>query len=238
VASKRFSPQKARLQLKQLIQQAAATEPNLAQKLTALAKWIENKKDGLLTSKPYVLDLLTEVILDAELWLVLRSFSSEERQQFYEGESFSVTEQYWLEVLFTRWVNEQDRNFPTWRREVMNGNFKRDDEDILRDLSREITGQGGSALWKHLLDLSMATDLLTSGRVKASLCVQLTTNAGQYLTEKQTKWEATLMHWGIERGLLVSYNPMEDLLVPRLIVVILRYSDSPTAPCYTVIKDL
>ncbi|WP_139276512.1 hypothetical protein [Spirulina major] len=235
---KRLSPQEARTRLGILTQQASNTQPNLAQKLTALSKWIKDKKDGLLTSKPYVLDLLTEIILDVELWLILSAFSPEDRQELYASENFSVTEQYWFDVLFPRWINDQDPKFPTWKREVMNGNFKREDESILRDLTREIEGRGGSYLWKHLLDLSMATDLLASGQQEATLCVQLTTLSEPYLTEKRQSWEATLQYWDILWGLLVSYNPMGDALTLRLAEDILRCSDAPTANGYNLVTNL
>lgn len=236
--SKRLSPQKAREKLGQLTQQATATELPLAQKLTALTKWIEDKKDGLLTSKPYVLALLTEVILDAELWLALRSLSPEQRQQLYLSENNSAAEQYWFEVLFPRWIKDRDPKFPNWKREVMQGNFKRDDELILRNLAREIESRGGSYLWRHLLDLSMATDLLASGESESPLCVQLTTVSGRYLADKRRGWEETLQYWRIQRGLLVSYNPTDNSLVSRLVTVILSYSDEPSANGYNVVTDL
>lgn len=189
-------------------------------------------------NKPSVLDLLTEVILDAELWLALSSLDEASRQQIYTEQGFPITDQYWLEVLFPKWINDRDPKFPKWKREVMGGKFKREDEPILRELSREIQRGGGSYLWKHLLDLSMATDLLASGPAEAPLCVQLTTVSGTYLTGKQQAWEATLADWNIERGLLISYNPMETNLVAKLVTIILSYSDAPLDPCYTVVTDL
>ncbi len=158
---KRLSPQEARTRLQELTQQAITTEPDLAQKLTALTKWIENKKDGLLMSKAYVLDLLTEIILDAELWLALRSLSDSKRQEFYGIENFSATERYWFEVLLPRWIYDADPKFPNWRREVMNGNFQRGDAVFLSSLGRELIGRGGSYLWRHLLDLSIGKMLRT-----------------------------------------------------------------------------
>ncbi|MEA5417939.1 hypothetical protein VB712_01805 [Spirulina sp. CCNP1310] len=223
---KRLSPQEARTRLEELTQRATTTEPNLAQKLAALSKWIEPKKDGLLVSKPYVLDLLTEVIGDSEIWFGLRSLSDSERQQFYASENFSVTEQYWLEVLFPRWISDPDPKFPNWRREVMNGNFRREDARLLKSLGRELTRKGGSYLWRHLLDLSMATDLLASGQRESSLCVQLTTISEPHLDQKRQAWEMTLQFWCIERGLLISYNPMENDLVDRLAATIFDHSNS------------
>lgn len=238
MASQRLSPQEARSRLEQLIQQASTPEPKLAKKLTALTKWIKDKKDGLLMSKPDVLDLLTEVILDAELWFALRSLSLEQRQQLYLIENKPVTEQYWLEVLFPRWINDQDPKFPSWKQEVMKGNFKREDASILRDLAREIEGRGGSCLWRYLLDLSMATDLLAAGECENPLCVQLTTVSGPYLVDKRQEWEATLGYWSIERGLLVSYNSMGNSLVSRLVIVILQCSDELPATGYNVVTNL
>jgi hypothetical protein len=209
----------------------------LAKKLQALSKWIADKKDGLLMSKPYVLDLLLEVITDAETWLCLSALSTDERLLLYTSENFSIVEQYWLEVLFPRWIETPDPKFPTWRREVMNGNFKREDEPILGNLAQELQHQGGTFLWRHVLDLSMATDLLASGQQKKVLCVQLTTVSGQYLTKKQEDWKAALQHWQIERGLLVSYSPMEDSLVLRLVKIITSTSDLSTTISYDV-KEL
>lgn len=233
--SSRPNSKQAREFLAQLTQQAQIVEPKLAQKLVALTKWIKDKKDGLLMSKPYVLDLLGEMILDVRLWLSLKPLSQQDRQKLYIGENFPVTQQYWLEVLFPRWFNDEDPKFPNWRREVMNGNFKRDDEQVLRDISREMEKRGSSFIWKHLLDLSMATDLLSSGQQEKALCVQLTTLSEAYLDGKKQGWGETLTYWRIERGLLLSYNPAENALVPQIVTVILSYSDTPTAPCYTVI---
>jgi acyl-CoA-binding protein len=235
VPSSRLNPQQAREKLAKLAQETQTVEPKLAQKLVVLTKWIKDKKDGLLTSKPYVLDLLGEMILDAGLWLALKPLSQEDRQKLYLNLNFSVTQQYWIEILFPRWFNDEDPKFPTWRREVMNGNFKRDDEQMLRDISSEMGKRRGSFLWKHLLDLSMATDLLASGQKETVLCVQLTTLSEAYLDGKKQRWEETLTYWSIERGLLLSYNPAEKALVSQLVTAILKYSDTPTAPCYTVV---
>lgn len=234
MALKKFSPAEVRERLKRLIQHTQSSEPNLAHKLSALAKWIKDKKDGLLVSKPYVLDLLIEVILDTEFWLVLQTLSPEDRQPF----NLSVTEQYWFEVLFPKWINAPDPKFPTWKREVMDGQFKREDEAVLQALFQEIGKRNGCYLWKHLLDLSMATDLLASGEAQEALCTQLTTLSEPYFTDKKKKWGETLTYWGIERGVIISYNPMEKTLVTKLVTVILQYSDRPLTSCYTIITDL
>jgi len=84
----------------------------------------------------------------------------------------------------------------------------------------------------------MATDLLASGELEEPLCTQLTTLSEPYFTEKRQKWEETLTYWGIERGGIISYNPMEENLVTQLVTVILQYSDRPVTSCYTIVKDL
>ena len=80
-------------------------------------------------------------------------------------------------------------------------------------------------IYKLLVDLSMATDLIVGNKVGMCLCVQLTTVHKGYLQEKLTEWEKTLRHWDIERGLLVSYIPNSDCEV-RLAKIILSANDT------------
>jgi len=82
-------------------------------------------------------------------------------------------------------------------------------------------------LWKYPLDLSMATDLLEMGLTDVALFVQITTLAAQYLPEKQIAWENTLEHWNIQRGLLISYNPMPtNNVAQRISRIVFRHIDS------------
>ncbi|MDB9510462.1 hypothetical protein PN499_04615 [Kamptonema animale CS-326] len=53
----------------------------------------------------------------------------------------------------------------------------------------------------------MATDLVVAGNKNISLCVQLTQTHVNQWVDKRKKWEDTLDYWGIQRGLIISYNP-------------------------------
>jgi hypothetical protein len=236
VASQRLKAREIRNQLEELIAQANSTEPKLAQRLRHLESWIANRKDGLLNSKPYVLDLLVEVILDSRLWLNLKPLSSAQKQDIYSEMNITPAQQYWFDVLFTRWVNERDPKLPLWKQQVMAGNFNRDDEPLLRLISQEIKKLGGSCLWRHILDLSMATDLMITGLNKLPLGIQLTTVSGKYLKGKQSEWEKTLIYWKIKRGLLVSYNPASANYLSSLINLLFVNSDSLPSNCYNVRK--
>ncbi len=56
-----------------------------------------------------------------------------------------------------------------------------------------------------------------------------------YIDQKRQGWETTLQSWHIERGLLISYNPMKNALVAELATVILEHSDSLATTNYCVI---
>ena len=230
----KFNAKEIRARLDELIVQADKIEPTLAKRLIDLRKWIKQKKDGCLNSKPYVLDLLAEVVLDSTFWLDLNPLNVTQRQFIYTEMNCSPAQQYWFDVLFPQWLNERDPKLPIWKQEVMAGNFNRDDEIIIRSISQKIEALGGSCLWNHILDLSMATDLVTTGIRKDPLCVQLTTVSGINLTQKHEKWQKTLIYWSIKRGLLISYNSMRSNHVAILADRILNCSDNLPTPCYTV----
>ena len=230
----KFNAKEIRTRLDELIVQADKIEPTLAKRLIDLRKWIKQKKDGCLNSKPYVLDLLAEVVLDSTFWLALNHLNVTQRQFIYTEMNCSPAQQYWFDVLFPQWLNERDPKLPIWKQEVMAGNFNRDDEIIIRSISQKIEALGGSCLWNHILDLSMATDLVTTGIRKDPLCVQLTTVSGINLTQKHEKWQKTLIYWSIKRGLLISYNSMRSNHVAILADRILNCSDNLPTPCYTV----
>ena len=230
----KINAREIRARLDGLIVQADKIEPNLAKRLIDLRKWIKEKKDGCLNSKPYVLDLLTEVVLDATFWLALNPLNATQRQIIYTEMNSSPAQQYWFDALFPQWLNERDPKLPIWKQEVMAGNFNRDDEIIIRSISQKIEALGGSCLWNHILDLSMATDLVTTGILKSPLCVQLTTVSGVHLTQKYENWQKALIYWNIKRGLLISYNYMRPNHVTILADLILNCSDNLPTPCYTV----
>jgi hypothetical protein len=91
---------------------------------------------------------------------------------------------------------------------------------------------GGDALWRYILDLSMATDLVVVGNQKVPICVQLTTLAGGGLTQKRERWQKILAYWKIERALLVSYIP-KGTYYNSLAEVIFINSDILPSICYT-----
>lgn len=231
----RLSAAEIRVRLEALIIEAQTIEPCLQERLINLRSWIKKKTDKELAQKSSVVGLLSEVILDSRFWLAIKTLTTEQRQQFYTSMRISPAEQYWFDVLFPLWFNEPDPKLNSWKRELMAGNFSQSDEQIIRDVSREIELGGGSCIWRHTLDLSMATDLLATGLANNPLCVQITTGNIHNLDEKKPKWESTLKHWHIQRGLLISYNPVpNNTAAKRIAVVVLQNGDSLPLSCYTL----
>ena len=72
MTTQRLPAKQVKAELDSLIKDAVSIEPALAKRLDELRRWIKDKKVGLLTRKPLVLDFLTELILDARLWLKLK----------------------------------------------------------------------------------------------------------------------------------------------------------------------
>lgn len=214
-----------KLELRSLIDEASAVEPALAKRLDDIWHWIKDKKVGLLTSKRVVLDFLTELILDAKLWLKLRSLNPEQKQDFFERSQLSPVAQYWYQFLFTQWIDEADPKLAIWKKRMMSGAYSQKDEAFINSVSEEIEASGGACLYRHILDLSMATDLAVSGSSALPLCVQLTVLAEKWLENKKDNWEATIRYWGVRRGLLVSINPRNERDRLLLADVILEKSD-------------
>jgi hypothetical protein len=230
--TRRLSPSEIKQYLDAVIEKAAISEPLLANRLRDLKKWIATKKDGFLSSKVQVLDLLTEVVIDSELWLNLSELSSNERLAFYEEEQLTSAEKFWIDVLFPSWFKERDPHSPIWKQKIMAGEFPQNDEKLIGTLQEEIENFGGSTLWRYILDLSMATDLLVAGDLETPICVQLTTNSGEWLNSKNFKWKEILFYWNIPRGLLISYSP-KRLNYSCLAKVILQDSDTLPHSCYS-----
>lgn len=214
-----------KLELRSLIDRSSAAEPALAKRLDDIWHWIKDKKVGLLTSKRVVLDFLTELILDAKLWLKLRSLNDEQKEDFFERSQLSPVAQYWYQFLFTQWIDESDPKLAIWKKRMMSGDYSQKDEALINSVSEEIEAGGGSCLYRHILDLSMATDLAVSGSSDLPLCVQLTVLAEKWLENKKDNWEATIRYWGVRRGLLVSINPSNERDRLLLADVILEKSD-------------
>ena len=237
MTSQRQSPKEIRSQLRELIDQAKSIKPSLAARLSNLLRWIKDKTDKQINQKSSVVDFLAEIILDANFWLILQTLTPEQKQQFYIDMQISAAEKYWFDVLFPLWFDEPDPKLDIWKKELMANNFSGNDMQIIRAASIEIKKLGGSCLWKYPLDLSMATDLLAMGLTDIALFVQITTLAAQYLPEKQIAWENTLEHWNIQRGLLISYNPMPtNNVAQRISRIVFRHIDSLPSNCYTLDK--
>jgi hypothetical protein len=163
------------------------------------------------------MDFLYELERDSSLWLRIQALEPDLRPILFER--MSASEKYWYTELFPRWINELDPKLSIWKRKLMAGEFKLEDEALVNDLRDRIDANRGNSWACYILDLSMATDLIASGSPSKPLCIQLTTQQSQFTVEKKEKWELTLKSWHIKRGLFVSFNPMHDraLLTARLL---------------------
>jgi hypothetical protein len=201
----KISPQHVKPALQRLISEAERLEPALANRLREIDKWIKDKPPGLLMRKKVLLNFLTEIIVDADLWLGFCEIPSEEQE--IERHSLSAVEQFWYFTLFPRWLNEPDPKFPKWKREILKDTCERDDEAQIGQLAGFIEYCGGQVYRNMILDFSMATDLVVSGSLEQVLCVQLTISAKRNTEEKVRHWKETLSYWKIKRALFVSFNP-------------------------------
>ncbi len=210
---------------------ASSVEPGLANRLGEISRWLKNKKDGLLVSKPFVMDFLLELIVDAQTYLDLKTLTTLERQEFLD--QMTPTERYWYDFLFPKWFNEPDLKLPTWKQKMMAGEFTKEDEPFINVIINKIERDGGTFLRRYIVDLSMATDLVVSGRLGMPLCVQITRVYDALSMEKKHQWKRTLRYWAIERGLFVSFNPANKIkIVDRLSNEILLQSDHLASQCY------
>lgn len=207
----RISPANVKARLEALIVDATPIAPILAQRLDEIRRWIKDKKPGQLASKPYAMDFLYELDRDVHVWLSMQGLNAGTRQSLLSH--MLPSEQYWYTELFPRWINEPDPKLSIWKKKLMAGEFDQKDKAIINDLRDLIDQDGGSSWACYILDLSMATDLITSGSLEKPLCIQLTTLQGKFTVEKQELLEITLKRWKIQRGLFVSFNPMNDRAV-------------------------
>jgi hypothetical protein len=221
-----------KLELEQVITLAEQHEPLLAQRLQWFSRWIADKKPGLLTKKLLVIDFLIELTQDALLWLKIKDFNPEERQEFFQRADLTPSEQYWYEILFPEWFRKTDPKMTTWTKKLMAEEFPKRDQPLLEKLIQAIEHQNGTSFDSYILDLAMATDFLISNRAQYPLAVQLTTNAPNLLQNKQTEWQKTLIYWGIERGVLFSYNPRHP--INKATATLLERSDCLEKGCYSV----
>jgi hypothetical protein len=193
-----------------LITTADKVEPKLAERLKVLSSWIRKKSPGQIRAKPYVFALLLEVCLLAENWLILKDATQADWAEYRD--SVSPSQQYWETQLFPCWFNEIDPKQKEWQRHLMAGDFTADDARTINMVCMNIGLQHGDWVTSLLLDLAMATDIIATGERKKPLCVQITSQLGENLNKKYTKWEKTLRYWQIERGLLLSFATLPHLL--------------------------
>lgn len=214
-----------------LINEASLIDPSLARRLDEINRWVKDIKSGSLTAKRFVILFLEQIIRDAQIWLDIQALDSEEEQRSYY-ERMTPAEQYWYSELFPKWLSENDPKFYIWRQKLMTGEFGQQDADIMKSIANNIAGRGGNAVQRYIADLSMATDIIISSRQEKPLCIQLTRVSDEFSQEKSQDWETTLLNWGIERGLFLSYNPAKADCVNQIGNMALYNSDNLRAGIY------
>ena len=218
-------PQQIKEQLKLLIEEASTIDPSLAIRLNQINNWIKDVKPGTLMSKRFVLLFLQQFIRDTEIRLDIKRLTSEaERQNFYE--SMTPPERYWYGELFPRWLSKNDPKFHIWRKKLMSGEFNQEDEKLINLIANVIKLNGGQALQRYIVDLSMASDIIVSSIQEQPLCIQLTSQSQDFTQTKSDDWENTLISWGIARGLFLSFNPGESDFINQIVNLALDKSDN------------
>ncbi|BAZ53176.1 hypothetical protein NIES4103_58480 [Nostoc sp. NIES-4103] len=210
--------------LDSLIQEASEIDPSLAKRLDEIARWVRDLKPGLLTSKLFVGLFLKQIIQDSQIWLDIKSVTSDEELQIYY-ECLSTSEKYWYSYLFPKWLIKNDPKFYIWRQKLMAGKFSQEDAKLIGCIANDIQNRGGTVVQRYVADLSMATDIIISSRQEKSLCIQITSLSEEFYQEKFEKWEDTLQFWEIERGIFLSYNPSATNFVNQIGNIVLYNVD-------------
>lgn len=228
-------PQQIKEQLKLLIEEASTIDPSLAIRLNQINNWIKDVKPGTLMSKRFVLLFLQQFIRDTEIRLDIKRLTSEvERQDVYE--LMTPPERYWYGELFPRWLSENDPKFHIWRKKLMSGEFNQEDEKLINLIADVIKLNGGQALQRYIIDLSMASDIIVSSLQEQPLCIQLTSQSQEFTQAKSDDWENTLISWGIARGLFLSFNPGESDFINQIVNLALENSDNLKSGIYQKIN--
>ena len=218
-------PQQIKEKLKSLIEEASTIDPSLAIRLNQINNWIKDVKPGTLMSKRFVLLFLQQFIRDTEIRLDIKRLTSEaERQDVYE--LMTPPERYWYGELFPRWLSKNDPKFHIWRKKLMSGEFNQEDEKLINLIANVIKLNGGQALQRYIIDLSMASDIIVSSIQEQPLCIQLTSQSQEFTQAKSDDWEDTLISWGIARGLFLSFNPGESDFINQIVNLALDKSDN------------
>lgn len=217
--------------LKSLTREASLLEPNLAKRLEQINRWVKNLKPGSLMAKKFVLLFLRQMLNDSQIFLAIQSLSSpEERELYYQ--QMKPTERYWFEDLFPKWLREKDPKFYIWRQKLMSGEFGQEDKELLEQIVNNISLSKGTVVQRYIADLSMATDLIVSGSLERSLCIQLTSVSDELSQEKSKSWEESLRMWRIDRGLFLSYNPGKADFVEGVVEIVLENSNNLNSGSY------
>lgn len=217
--------------LKSLTREASLIEPSLAKRLEEIDRWIKNLKPGSLTAKKFVMLFLKQMLNDSKIFFAIQSLSSpEERELYYQ--QMKPTERYWFWDLFPKWLRENDPKFYIWRQKLMSGEFSQDDKELLEQIVHNINLSKGTVVQRYVADLSMATDLIVSGSLERSLCIQLTSVSDKLSQEKSNNWEDTIRIWRIDRGLFLSYNPGKADFVEEVAEIVLEHSNNLNAGSY------
>lgn len=193
------------LSLAGLITEAESLEPLLAERLKQISKWVSKLTPGQITSRKYVIDILEEICESAELWLLLATGSPKEQAAFLS--TMDIADMYWSTCLFSAWFRNKDLKASKWQSALISNQYSPSDAKLLGKIGQAIKTGGGSYISPLIADLAMATDIIATGTRSQPLCVQLTTQSGNYLLNKFGDWELSLKHWGIEKGLLISFSP-------------------------------
>lgn len=226
------NPDEIRADLNKLIEESQSIFPKLSSRLDEVRRWIADKKSGLLKSKPHVLQFLEELLSDATFWFEAQLLPEEDRNALFA--QLTTTEQYWYKILFTNWIDERDPKMPTWKKNLMAGEFKGNDKSFIDKVCQEIESLGGNTINSYIADLSMATDFIASGSRNLPLCVQITTLNDIHSQKKQREWQSTLTHWGINRAVFVSFNPRLPQVEQRIGQSVFQHSDQLQGNCYFV----
>ncbi|MBD2774894.1 hypothetical protein [Iningainema tapete] len=211
--------------LKSLIKEASSIDANLARRLGEINRWVKDVKPGSLTAKKFVMHFLQQIIKDAQIWLDIKSLTSEEERQWYY-QQMTATESYWYSYLFPKWLNETDPKFSIWKQKLMAGEFNQADGNFLKSVATDIIRRECTFWQCYIADLSMATDIIVSSRKEKPLCIQLTSLNNEFFPEKSEDWESNLQNWGIDRGLFLSYNPSTNNFVHQIVNIALYNSDN------------
>lgn len=201
----KLSPVVLKQELERLIAEARETQPNLSRRLSELYRWIAKKKNGLLNKKLFVIEFLSELIVDANLWFKIQMADQRDRALIFAA--MNPCERFWHDCVFTAWVNESDPKLNKWKSKMMAGEYRNDDGLFIERVARNIREAKAYVLLRYILDLSMATDLLVSKSSRDHpLSVQLTSIHPEHLNNKIDSWQLTLRYWRFPFGLLISCN--------------------------------